>query len=289
MTTKVDKNQIKAKLSDYVSRYSSQNVAANTLKNVSAATISQILNDKWEKISDEMWRNVGAQIGVTSWEMAQTRCFTLITETLADAQTYANTHALTAQPGSGKSFTAKVYAANNPNVYHITCCEWWQSKAFFGEILRVMGLEYKITNNDNSAMLNIIVNTLLKQERPLFIFDEADKLHNKVFCGLISLYNQIEGSCGMVLMATDNLELKIQMGIKRGFRGFNEVYSRVGRKIISISSNRADDIAKVCIVNGLTDKNQIDKIAGDCDFDLRRVARFIHSYKLLNNGTGDQR
>lgn len=289
MTTNVDKNLIKTKLSEYVARYASQNAAANSLRNVSPSTISQIMNDKWDKIADEMWRNIAAQVGIKNWEMAETRCFKLITETMQDAQIYANAHAVTAAPGSGKSFTARHYAQTHKNVYHITCCEWWLPRAFFSELLRVMGLEYKVVNNDNSSMIGIIVDALKKKETPLIILDEADKLNNKVFCGIITLYNQLEDYCGMVLMATDNLELKINMGIRRGFRGFNEVYSRVGRRIINLNANGPEDIAKVCRANGVTAQFQIDKVTGDCDFDLRRVKRFIHSVKVMEqrDGTGN--
>lgn len=282
----LNKNQIKNKLSSYVARYASQNVAANTLKNVSAATVSQILNDKWEKISDEMWRNIASQIGMSQWQLAETRCYELITETFRDAQMYANTHALTAQAGSGKSYTAIDYVANNQHAYHIVCCEWWTPQSFFSEILRVIGLGSKAVNNDNSAMIEAIVSELQRQSSPVLIFDEADKVQDKVFCGIISLYNRLEGMCGLVLMATENLERRMLDGVRHNRRGYNEVYSRIGRRFLAVRSNYAEDIVKVCIANGLTDQELIDKVISDCDFDLRRVKRYIHSRKIKEQANG---
>ena len=56
------KQQITNALKVYCERYESQNKAANSLKGISAATISQMLNNNWDLIKDEMWRNVASQI-----------------------------------------------------------------------------------------------------------------------------------------------------------------------------------------------------------------------------------
>lgn len=284
----MNKQEIKVSLASYVARYTSQNAAANSLTNVSAATVSQILNDKWEKIADEMWRNIASQVGVSNWVKVETRCYQLIHQTLADAQQYANTHAVTASAGSGKSYSAADYAATHPNAYHITCCEWWGPKSFFAEILRIMGLESRVVNNDNSAMIDTIVAALKRKEHPVVIFDEADKLQNKVLYGFISLYNQLEGSCGLVMMATDNLERKLKDGVRRNTAGYSEIYSRLGRRVIAIKGNSANDVVKLCQANGISDQDAIDKVISDCDMDLRRVKRFVHSYKMIKqNGTSN--
>lgn len=281
------KQQIKTKLSEYCGRYSSQNLAANTLKSVSAATISQILNGKWDKIADEMWRNIASQIGVSDWNRVETSCFNLITETFADAQKYANVYGVTAKAGSGKTFAARDYARTHQNAHHIICCEWWTIKLFFSEILRTMGLESKISYNDNALTMSAISQAIREQQTPVLIFDEVDKLTDRIFCGLISVCNELEDICGIILMATDNLSSRIEAGVRSNKKGYNELYSRLGRKFIKVTNNKQDDIAKVCIANGVTDRYEIDKITSDCEFDLRRVKRFIHSYKILNNGTGN--
>lgn len=280
----MNKHEIKTKLDAYVARMGSQNKAAATLKGVSSATITQIKQGHWDSIADKMWRKIAAQMGFNYWVKVDTRCSKLITQVFADAQVYSHTHALTAEAGSGKSFTAADYVTNTHNAYHITCCEWWGPQAFFAEILRIMGMRAKICNNDNSAMIESIVAALKQQERPLLILDEADKLHNKVLYNFISLYNQLEDVCGIVLMATDNLERRIKAGVRRNLRGYNEVYSRLGRRFIAINANNAADVAIVCQANGVEEQETIDKIISDCDMDLRRVKRFIHSYKILQDG-----
>ena len=63
MITETNKTQIQERLSDYAERFGSQNKAANSLRGVSAATVSQVINANWELVSDEMWRNIGTQVG----------------------------------------------------------------------------------------------------------------------------------------------------------------------------------------------------------------------------------
>lgn len=285
--TDQQKQQIKNKLSEYVSRYASQNTAANTLKDVSSAMVSLILNDKWDKIANEMWRNIANQIGVVDWNRVETRCFKLLTETFDDAKKFANVYGVTAQAGSGKTFAARDFVKNHPNSFHIVCCEWWGVKLLFSEILRVMGLESKVVTNDNAAMMDSIAKALRAMPSPLLIIDEADKLGDKVFCGGISLCNALEDVCGIIFMATDNLSSRVTTGVRFSKRGYNELYSRMGRRFIDIKPNKQDDIAMICIANGVSNKSDIEKIISDCDMDLRRVKRFIHSYKILNNGTGN--
>lgn len=281
MTKKIDKNQITSKLLDYVGGFDSPSLASKTLKGVSSVTVSEILAGKWDKISDPMWRNIAGQVGVSDWNGVQTSCSKLIVETFTDAQNYANIYALTAKAGSGKTFAAKHYVRSHPNAYHIICCQWWTIKVFFGEILRVMGLASEISYNDNAATMAAISHAMREKSNPLLIIDELDKLSDCVLYGQISLCNELEEICGMVLMATDNLSSRITAGVRTNRRGYNELYSRIGRRFIAVAPNRQGDIAKICIANGVSDPEQIDKITSDCDFDLRRVKRFIHSYKLL--------
>ena len=69
-----EKQAIAARLKEYCENKGSQNKAAATLKGVSPATLSQMLNGNWELITEEMWRNVAAQIGYDArqWIIVQT-------------------------------------------------------------------------------------------------------------------------------------------------------------------------------------------------------------------------
>ena len=90
------KDQIVEKLKEYITRFESQNKAANSLKGVSSATISQMVNQNWDLIKDEMWRNVAAQIGYaeSEWVTVETRDFKILTTLLQDAQLNSNVYAI---------------------------------------------------------------------------------------------------------------------------------------------------------------------------------------------------
>ena len=206
----IKKQQIVNTLRNYCERYESQAKAANSLKNVSAATVSQMLNGKWELIKDDMWRNVAAQIGwkEEKWNAVATRDFTTLTRILSDVQENALVMAVTGDAGSGKTFALKQYTNAHKQVYLMCCNEYWNRKAFLNELMQTMGRD-AAGLSVNEMMLEA-VRYLKMQEAPLLILDEADKLSDKVLYFFISLYNALEGECGLLMVATSHLELRIR-------------------------------------------------------------------------------
>lgn len=273
----IKKQQISNALRGYCERYDSQAKAANSLKNVSPATVSQMLNGKWELIRDDMWRNVAAQIGwkEEKWNAVATRDFTTLMRILGDVKDNALVMAVTGDAGSGKTFALKQYTETNKQVYMLCCNEYWNRKAFLNELLQAMGRDASgLTVND---MMLEAVRYLKMQESPLLILDEADKLSDKVLYFFISLYNALEGECGMLMVATSHLELRIRKGVKANRKGYNEIWSRIGRKCVTLKGVSAADIIAVCEANGVTDRRDIDLVINDSESDLRRVRRKIHA------------
>lgn len=271
------KQQITNALRSYCSRYASQNKAANSLKNVSAATISQMLNGNWELIKDEMWRNVASQIGYKDdrWQAVETSNFIRMTSLLADVKANSLVMAITGDAGSGKTFACRQYAAANKGVYLLCCNEYWNRKLFLTELLSSLGRDY--TGFTVGEMMAEAVRTLKTQDAPLIILDEADKLSDQVLYFFITLYNHLEDQCGILLCATSHLEKRILRGIKLNKKGYNEIWSRLGRKCVQLKGVTAADVAAICAVNGITDNRSVDAVIADCCSDLRRVKRRIHA------------
>lgn len=275
----IKKEKITEKLRSYCDRYESQNKASASLKGVSSATVSQILNGNTELISDEMWRNVASQIGYRddNWEPVEIRDFKLISKFLTDAKENSLVLAVTGQAGSGKTFAMRHFADSNKRVYMLCCSDYWTRKQFLQELLSEMGRDYSGFNL--GEMMAEAVRTLKVTDRPLLILDEADKLSDQVLYFFITLYNQLEEECGIVLCATNHLEKRLKRGLKLNKKGYNEIWSRVGRKCIELKGVAASDIAAVCEANGITSKSDIEKVILDSDSDLRRVRRKIHGLK----------
>lgn len=275
----IQKQQIVMTLNGYVERFGSQNKAANSLKNVSSATLSQMANGNWDLITDEMWRNVASQIGhkAEKWEAVETGVYKLLNHLLNDAKENALVFAVTGNAGSGKTFTVRHFAENNKQVYHLCCNEYWNRKMFMAELLTAMGRDY--SGYTVGEMMHEVVSNLKRMEKPMLILDESDKLSDQVLYFFITLYNQLEDECGIVLCATDHLKKRLQRGIKLNKKGYNEIWSRCGRKCIELKGCTASDISAICTANGITDRNTITNIIEDSESDLRRVKRRIHAEK----------
>jgi hypothetical protein len=279
MLTSTQKDQIKSLLRSYVDRMGSQNKAANSLKGVSSATISLIINDNWESISEDMWLNVGKQIGWSAqqWVAVETRDYLLINRLLDDARLNSNCLAITGDSGSGKSFTLKNYAENNKRVYLLECAGFWNKKIFLQELLSSIGRDS--TGLNVAEMMAEIVRALKIQDKPLIVLDEADKLNDQVLYFFITLYNCLEDHAGIVIIATDHLEKRIRKGLRLNRQGYKEIYSRVARKFIELHGVGSVDITKICQANGIEDRSIIKNIIEDSEYDLRRVRRKIHALK----------
>lgn len=281
MMNENQKQAIANKLAIYVERFDSQNKASKSLKNVSSATISQVLNRKWELIADEMWRNIASQIGYSAseWVAVETGDYQLLTTILDSARNNSTVFAVVGDAGTGKTFALRTYAENNKRAYLLQCNEYWNRKTFMQELLSAMGRDYSgYTVNE---MMGEVVRALKTQQQPLIIMDEADKVSDQVLYFFITLYNQLEDHCAIVMCATDHLSKRIKRGLKLNKKGYKEIYSRIGRKFVELEGLTTSDITSVCVANGITDKTRIREVIEDSEYDLRRVKRKIQGLKYV--------
>ena len=271
------KKQIQLHLQNYVSRYESQNQAANTLQNVSSGTISQISNNKWDKINDKMWKNIASQIGFNknAWETVETNVYKEVTRYLTDAQENSLVMAYTGEAGTGKSHAAKEYVKNNPKAYLLSCNEYWQKKDFLIELLTAMGRD--ASGMSVTEMMREVESRLKSTFCALIILDEADKLSDQVLYFFITLYNKLEDHCGIVMCATDHLSKRIKRGIVLNRKGYKEILSRLGRKFIELDEPDITDVTQICHANGVKSIAVIKRIYNDCENDMRRVKRKVHA------------
>jgi Cdc6-like AAA superfamily ATPase len=279
--TDSQKKEIQMLLKTFIEQYNSQAKAVNALKNVSEATIINIRRGDWESISDDMWRNVGKQVGFSGkgkWQLVETKAAQTLINFFDDAREFSNVFAITASPGSGKSFIAEWYEQKRQNVYLISCSEYFNRKVFLQQILSKMG---KVNTGLNvPEMMELIIETSLKKEIPLLILDEFDKVPDSILYFFITLYNKLEGNMGIVMMATDHLAKRIMRGRKMNKKGYSEIYSRIGRRFMLLPDVEEKEVFEICKANGVSDPQDLHSIYNECDGDLRRVKRGIHKRRL---------
>ncbi len=277
----LQKQQIVDHLKVYIERIGSAQKAANSMKKVSSATISQMVNGKWALIKDEMWRNVATQIGVTSeeWVFVETRDLKFMKHVLRDIQQNSLVMPIIGSAGSGKTVGVNLFSGENKEVYVLQCNEYWNRKMFMQELLATMGVE--CSGYTVGEMMQEAVRRLKVKEHPVVVMDEADKLSDPVIYFFITLYNYLEGHCGILLCATKYLEKRILRGVKLNKKGYNEIYSRLGRKFVELQGVCHNDIGAICQANGISDPDLIKEVVQDSEGDLRRVKRKIHALKHL--------
>lgn len=283
--TNEQKNEIRDLLQEYVGRFPSQNRAANSLVSVSAGTMSTILNGRYETISDEMFLKIRAQIAPKKsddWSLCETTLYKELTTLLADAQQYQNVAWAVSPAGSGKSTTASDYAAKHENAFLVSCSEDMKRGDFIRELARVIGVN--VADMSLRAALEKVTKYLLSLDNPLLIFDEGDKLPDVVFYYFITIYNRLEGHCGIIFISTNYIKRRIEVGLSYNKKGYDEIHSRICRKFIELTPASGYEVAAVARANGIDDEKTIKAVVKDaatCNFDMRRVRREVHKQKRL--------
>jgi DNA transposition AAA+ family ATPase len=280
-----EKDTIREALQAYCSKYSSRNKASSSLKGISAGTVSTILNGKYDNISDEMFRNIASQTGVgkaSDWQMVETGAFRDMRVAMCDAQEFRNVTWVVGDAGSGKSAFARQYAQEHRETFYVTCTENMSRDVFIRDVARNIGL--RCEGYTLHELWDRITGELIQMESPLMIFDEADKLKDPVFRYFISFYNMVEEKCGIIFLSTNHIRRRVETGLRYNKTGYNEIYSRIGRKFFEVEPTTADDVYAICMANGVKDEKDINKVIKDaatCNFDLRRVKKSIHRIKRL--------
>lgn len=273
------KLQIKNDLYQYVQKVGSQNQASKQLSSVSNATISNILADKWDNISDAMWISLQKQVSIRGHEwhiLNDTKRMVQLQTVYRDAQAYSEVFCVVAPEGSGKTEPSKQFAENE-NVYLVKCKEHLNRKTFLGDLLTAMGKDsggYTVYE-----MMAVVLETILRAEKPVIILDEADKISDQVLYFFITIYNETEGKCGLVLQATDHLKKRIQKGVSINKKGYKEIFSRIGRKFVELPQNSFEELKRIAMVNGVDDELEAVRIVNDSDSDIRRIKRLVLTYK----------
>lgn len=288
MTTE-QKNEIRLLTIDFVSKNESQNKAAAKLTGVSSATLSQVINNKWELISSEMWTKLGKQVGFTSPEWSY--CDTNVSKSiiswmdLARKGDVTNILGIIAPAGSGKTFTADYYKASHENTFLVKLKKGDTIRSLYKKILKELGISSE--GMTSTKMGDEVYTKILKRTNPLLIIDEIDKAKFEVWEELISLYNVFSEKCNIVTLSTGVFQTKIVNGVNAGRASYDEIHSRFGGSFVDIGGADAVDMASVVIANGIHDKNTINKIVDKCKrlerYDIRVGSDLIRIIKKKQN------
>lgn len=243
-------------------------------------TISQVFSGKYIANDEGIYKLLAKWVGYENdnWKMVETKSFKFLMVTIEEAKQEALFMVAVGNAGTGKTEAMRYYAQNVQNAFHLRCDEFWNRKQFLAEVLTAMGIDSQGLSLPD--LMDKVTRHLRTLDKPVLMIDEADKLANPVLLLFISLFNRLEGECGIVLIATDHLRKKLERGAGMKRKGFEEIWSRAGRRAITIPENTTTDIQRICEANGVKVESAIGMIVRDATGDLRRVKRSVHSEKM---------
>ncbi|MDN4753411.1 ATP-binding protein [Porphyromonadaceae bacterium W3.11] len=274
----MNKELIRTKLKELVARLGSQRKAANHLA-IGTTTVGDIIRgNRDEVISDEMWSSLFAKLCTKSdgWVEVETAAYQEICAVIKDSQDKSSCTWLVADAGAGKSTTARNYSARNANAVYVLCSEDMKRSDFLDACLSALG--EKSVESGLRARLEFLIEVLRNKNNPVLILDEADKLIDSILLYCVTIYNHLEGHCGIVMLSTDYIEKRMNSGLRHNKRGYNELHSRIGRRFYVVDKTTPSDIYGICKANGILDDSTINSVIRDAeqfDFDLRRVKKCV--------------
>ncbi|MBU2923018.1 AAA family ATPase [Winogradskyella psychrotolerans] len=249
------------------------------LLEVSTAIVSQVINNNWKLISNEMWRIIQKRLFIDfEWKTVAINNFKLVTHFLNTAKSQGISVAISDTAGKSKSETFKYFWKQNiNNTIYVQCKTSWTKKTYLKALLTAAGQE---NYGKTEELLNRFIKHLMSLEHPMVILDQADKLKDPQLDLFMDFYNDLNGHCGFMISGVKALEKRILKGVQHKRVGYEEFYSRIGRKFIELDHITLNDVTLICRANGVEDEAEITYIYNNCEDDLRRVRRDIDIYKL---------
>lgn len=297
--TDAQKLQIVNLITIEIDRLGSQTAVANKCS-VSDATIDQIRKGKYIAKGDDMYLKIAAALGWKPqvWTVVHDTMDTkTMVKVLNDAKRKSMFMAVANKAGSGKSAGCDLFMEKYPhNVFYIECQEWSQTD-FLTRLLKTLGVDPSPGRPVPLLLEKLLYFFAKRVGRPLLIIDQANSLKPSVLSFIIHLYNECEDKLGLVLIGTPHLEQMIKAGVKKNYKYYDEIDSRLGRKYVKLMGATLGDVRKICAANGITDADKQLEIYNECDpvdkwldenrtrkvqvvEDMRRLKRVIQREQL---------
>lgn len=258
MLTNVQKNHVAAKLEDLKKSFGGVN-KLGTKAGVSGGTISNIINGKYDNISEKLWSQIINNFGIRfdGWQVAETTNFRRMRDSINYARAMRWMIAVSHRAGSGKTATIRTYAEldTTGGVFVVEAKEWAR-REFLLNMCQQLGIDPGKGYQTIHVLGEKIIRFFSQRQavKPVLIIDEADKLKPSALRFLIPFYNELEDKCSIVIAGTDNLEKEIKRGVNYNKKGYDELDSRLGRQFIHLIGATMKDIKAVCASNGVHDE-----------------------------------
>lgn len=235
--TDSQKQEIKSKIESYLASKGISQNRFSELAKVSTANVSNVLNIKWEKISDDIWlkldktceSSVIEEVNEVQknfrWRIIKGKGYTTINSLCQDAQLNSRMLAVYGETGYGKTSSLQEYKKENPKTcYYVLCDELMNQKQFLQAIADELGVE---TEGDKGTILRAVVAALNSKQNPLLILDDCGKLNDNCLRMIRLLYDRTVDKVGIVLAGTTYFKNYLEKKVRKDTMGFRELYRRI--------------------------------------------------------------
>lgn len=247
----------------YARQYGISPSVYSTLKN--AKKFDGLLKPvQWINLS----RDLDIALNKPQWNMVRTEVFNIIEEEVLHCKAHSKSMIFVDACEIGKSFSLKYLARTLKNTFYVDCSQAKTRLLFIRTLAKSIGL---VDNDTVSNLKSQIKQALRLLPNPVILLDEAGDLDYKAFLDIKELWNSTEGICGWYMSGADGLRAKIEVGMGYNKVGYEEIFSRFGRRysqVVPREKNERQAFYKKLITDVLSanmkDRSQLPAIVQRC-------------------------
>ncbi len=256
------------------------------------ADMSNLKGGKWKQnpslIGSEKWIRLARLVGfqkneVAAWNTAETGMFKYIFTQLDLCKSQSLCRMLVDDAGFGKTYAAREFARNNPNVFYIDCSDCNRKNSLIRSLAIAVGASTTGTYDD---MLADVLFALGNMNKPLLIFDEAGEIckNPEAIMVLKRIYNHLEYACAMYLIGSNGFKKVMLNRKRRDVQGYHEVFDRFQcdfKKCIPVTLNDRIHYVKTMVqnvmeANGVNDFKMIKQVQNEV-VEAGKSLRFVYN------------
>lgn len=236
------KQQISGSLNNYLELHKMTASDFAKKSNVNQSYISQIRQGKYttvagdteveiaQKYFERIAKIIGFQVEKSYWDTVPTAQFYSAMATLDDARNYSETNLIIGGTGSGKTYTAQLFAHQHPvDVFMITVGSTDNIGDLIDKITEVLHIAHPARTKSKKLRQIISAMREMRQSggRPMLILDESEFMKMPALCSMKELYDNLNGVAAIVLIGTDQLLRNIEKMRKKNKDGIPQLYRRI--------------------------------------------------------------
>lgn len=213
--------------------------------------------DRTTVFSDAIAKKIAVflKLDVEIWEIEN---YGHVMACLFEAKKYQEHRVIDGLKGSGKTFTANMFKKQYPNnTYIVTADDDMSPKAFLEELAQQMGL---VVSGSKRVIRKAIEAKIMLSKNTLIIVDEAENLKSGSYGAIKALYDAVSEYAGLVLIGANNYSDYLRKQASKNKTPFTQLWSRFSSNTVMLGVISKADVAQVCKINGIEDKEAVAMI-----------------------------